>query len=138
MKPHNIYVLYWMIFIRSSLSTKGFSLKYLVKCFHSEHWKTWKSIFTYHAAFYMLIIYEYEPFLFFQTAEISCFKPLNKNKAPPPNKAILLFLQKKKENCCKMHSTIKNFTAIPFLCFFLEKYWNLKESRKYCAILTFM
>lgn len=111
-----------MVFIRSSLLTKGFSLKYLAKCFHSEHWKTWKSIFMYHAAFYMIIIYEYEPSLFFQTEEISYCKPI-RNKALLPDKAILLFLQKKKkkENCCKMHNTV-NFTTIPFLCFFLEKY----------------
>lgn len=50
----------WLIFILSLLSTKDFSLKYIVKCFYSEHQKTWKGNFmyhTYHAAFCMVKVH---------------------------------------------------------------------------------
>lgn len=50
----------WLIFIVSLLSTKDFSLKYIVKCFYSKHQKTWKGNFMYHtdhSAFYMIKVY---------------------------------------------------------------------------------
>lgn len=72
--------------------------------------------------FYMIIIYKCEPSLFFQTEEIPSCKPLKKkNKAPLPDKSCYFYRKRKKENCCKMHNTV-NFTTIPFLCFFLERY----------------
>lgn len=95
----------WMVFALHSLSTKDFSLKGPVKCFHPEDQKTWrrnsgKWIFMYHMPFHMIIVYEHESFLLLWTPGIHCWKSLNKNQTPPNTKATLLFCRKKRLVTC--------------------------------------